>query len=131
MLRISKLADYAVIITGYMAQKPGKAVSATEVGMRAQLSTPTVRKVMKQLLNKGILISSRGATGGYQLASSANQVNLATIVEAIDGPISLVECANPERSCFRQEHCCVQENWQVINQVIKRGLQAVTLDTLS
>ena len=127
MLRISKLADYAVIITSLMAHKPKRAVSATEVAMRAKLAVPTVRKVMKQLLYQGLLTSSRGAAGGYQLACSPEKITLADVVEAMDGPISLVDCANPLKGCSRQRSCNVQENWLLINQLVKQSLHSVHL----
>lgn len=127
MLRISKLADYAVIITNTMATKPERAVSAAEIAMRTRLATPTVRKVMKQLLHEGLLTSSRGASGGYQLTRQPAEITLADIVEAIDGPISLVDCANPAKCCPREHVCGVQDNWQIINTLIKNALSKVDL----
>ena len=74
MLRLNKKADYALISLGYLAEHPEHVVSAREIGERCQLPLPLLMNILKVLHQRGILKSSRGASGGYRLAC-----NLATL----------------------------------------------------
>lgn len=130
MLRISRLADYATIIMRDMAVI-NQPVSGAEIAHNTGVHLPTVRKVLKQLLKAGLLLSERGANGGYQLAKSAEIINLADIVEAIDGPLGLTECALPSGNCAISTHCVNKENWYVINSVIRKALSEVSLLQMS
>lgn len=133
MLKISKLADYAVIIVSAMVNyhndkaNNNQSISATEIGTLTKLKLPTIRKVMKCLLKHHLLTSSRGAGGGYRLAQRPEDITLDKVVEAIDGPISLVNCTDPLKNCFHLEHCTLQTNWPLINQLVKRALASVNL----
>lgn len=126
MLRISRLADYATVIMREMAATE-EALSGAEIAQHTSIQLPTVRKLLKQLLKAGLLTSERGANGGYQLAKSAEQINLAAIVEAIDGPLALTECSLPTGNCAISSHCVNKQNWHVINNVVKAALSEVNL----
>jgi len=130
MLRISRLADYATVIMRDMAIID-RGLSGAEIAQNTAIQLPTVRKLLKQLLKAGLLISERGANGGYQLARPSDQINLANIVEAIDGPLALTECSLPSGNCAISTHCENKENWHVINQVVKAALSEVSLRQMS
>ncbi|MDF2690839.1 MAG: hypothetical protein K0S29_694 [Gammaproteobacteria bacterium] len=126
MLRISRLADYATVIMRNMSVI-NQALSAAEVAQCTAISLPTVRKLLKQLLKAGLLVSERGTHGGYQLARAPELISLADIVEAIDGPLALTECSHPLGNCAISMHCVNKENWLVINKVVKEALSEVSL----
>lgn len=131
MLRISKLADYATLILSYMGKAPDSPMSAAQLAECSQLGLPTVRKLLKLLLSHGLLISERGASGGYKLACGPEKINMADIIAAIDGPIAITECAHPGKRCAHFDKCHVKENWQVINQIVQSALKAVSLQELT
>ncbi|HAX91207.1 MAG TPA: SUF system Fe-S cluster assembly regulator, partial [Rhodospirillaceae bacterium] len=93
MLRMSKLADYAFILLSQMSLRENEMWSATALSLETQLPLPTVAKLMKLLARSSIVIAQRGAAGGYQLARAAKTISIAQIIEAVDGPIGLTECA--------------------------------------
>ena len=68
MLRMGKLTDYATVVLASLAQEPARHRAAAELAERTRLSRPTVSKVLKGLQRAGLVISSRGAQGGYRLA---------------------------------------------------------------
>ena len=76
MLRLSKKADYALISLGYLAEHPEHVVSAREIAERCQLPLPLLMNILKVLHQRGILKSSRGASGGYRLASDLTKLSL-------------------------------------------------------
>ena len=71
MLRISKLTDYGTVILACLAQQPDRMLTATEVAERTKVGLPTVSKLLKKLQRAGLVASTRGSHGGYQLACPA------------------------------------------------------------
>lgn len=131
MLKISRLADYGSSVMRYLAYFGGQPKSAVEVAEGTHLALPTVRKVLKLLQNSGLLISARGADGGYKLSKELKNINLAEIVEAIDGPIALTECSvGQKHPCGHTQVCTMKKDWQLINGLIKDALSKQTLEKL-
>jgi Rrf2 family protein len=88
MLRLSKKADYALISLGYLAEHPDHVVSAREIAERCQLPLPLLMNLLKLLHQRGILKSSRGASGGYRIAADLSRLSLlelSGILENADG----------------------------------------------
>lgn len=131
MFKISKLADYAVVIMHFLSEQHGQLLSAKAIAQAIDLSLPTTSKVLKLLNDQKLLLSSRGIQGGYQLVKSAELTSLADIVAAIDGPIALTECADKHGQCNRIEQCKLPRNWQLINQIIHDALSEVSLADMS
>src|SRR5512139_1183496 len=91
MIRMSKLTDYAILILAHLARASGT-LTAHELAGRSRVPLPTVSKLAKELSKAGLVISHRGRNGGYGLARPAEQISVAEIVEALEGPIALTEC---------------------------------------
>lgn len=127
MIRVSRLADYASVVMACLARHAGEIVPAAQVGEETHLEAPTVSKLLKQLARAGLVESFRGATGGYRLAKSAQEISLAEIVEALDGPIGLTECSIGHAGCDRQPYCTVARDWQGVGTAIDNALRAVSL----
>ncbi len=126
MLRISKLADYATGIMNHLAHYPAQVFSAAEIAHQVHISSPTVSKILKLLLEAGLVVSSRGADGGYRIARSAQEINIAQIITAIEGAPALTECSQ-HSLCSHDSICAVKSNWQMINHFILNALQSLTL----
>ena len=124
MLRVSRLADYASVVMTCLARRPREVLSAVQIAEATRLELPTVSKLLKQLAHANLVESFRGAAGGYRLARSPGEITLAEIVEALDGPISLTECA---AGCEREAHCEVSRGWKGIGGAVDAALRAVSL----
>src|SRR3954468_4298429 len=84
MLRLSKKADYALISLGYLAEHSDQVVSAREIAGRCGLPLPLLMNILKVLHHRGILRSTRGASGGYRLASDLSKLSLFELNELIE-----------------------------------------------
>src|SRR5215471_17409204 len=94
MIRLAKLTDYGLVLMTIMARQSLAANhTARDLAASSRLPLPTVSKVLKQLLQSGLLISHRGTKGGYGLAKSPADISVAEIVTAMEGPIALTECS--------------------------------------
>jgi FeS assembly SUF system regulator len=128
MLRISRLTDYATVILASLGN--GGLASAAEIAERTHIGVPTVSKLLKELQRAGLVRSVRGARGGYQLARPAAEINAADIIDAVEGPVALTECAGGTGQCGIEATCLVGHGWQRISRAIRRALTGVSLDEL-
>ena len=127
MLRLSKLTDYATVILSSMAKKSDRVFAAIEIAEITGIALPTVSKVLKMLVKARVLNSIRGSKGGYILARPPENISVATVICALEGPIAITECSLSEQSCQQSSDCDIRGNWGLINQVINNALEAVTL----
>lgn len=127
MLKLSKLADYATVLMTAIARHPERVHTGVELAERTHLPTPTVSKLLKTLTRSGLLESLRGAHGGYRLARTAERVTIADIVSAVEGPLSVTDCATHGGNCTIESDCAARANWRLINHALRQALEAVTL----
>jgi FeS assembly SUF system regulator len=131
MLRISKLADYAIIILGHLAAESRGIVSAAGIARAIHLGLPTVSKILKFLAEASLVISFRGPEGGYQLARQAEEITVAEILSAIEGELALTECCAVSNSCVLDSMCTLKANWRMINKTVFSFLTQVTLQDMA
>lgn len=132
MIRASRLADYGVVLAGHMAGHPEKFYNAVDLAAVTQLPAPTVSKVLAALTRAGVLVSHRGARGGYRLARSPKDISAAEIVAALDGPIAMTMCIeHGEGACEVETACPSRRGWMRINAAIRRALEEVSLEDLA
>ena len=112
MLRMGKLTDYATVVLASLAQEPALTLAAAELAECTRLSRPTVSKVLKGLQRAGMVISSRGAQGGYRLARSPELITAAQILDVFEGPIAITECSGASSHCGIERTCRVGHSWQ-------------------
>ena len=93
MLRLSKLTDYAVVVLVRLSHHREVTTSPT-LAQATGIPEPTVAKVLKALAGAGLVSSQRGARGGYRLAQPLSDIDVARVIAAIDGPISLTACVD-------------------------------------
>ena len=105
--------------------------TARDLAALSTLPLPTVSKLLKQLLQSGLLVSHRGINGGYSLAKEPADISVAEIVAAIEGPIALTECSSDVSGlCDLEPSCPIKSNQRIISQVVRGALEKVTLSDL-
>ena len=132
-MRLTHLADYAVVLMTAAARRPAAArLSATELSAETGVPLPTAQKLMGQLAASGLLSSVRGAGGGFTLARPAGEISLADIVEAVEGPIALTMCSDSNNhECILDKHCRVKPHIGIVGNAVRGALGAVRLTELA
>lgn len=143
-MRLSSMADYAVVTmsaaarhcgSGLRASADGKKtmrVSAAQLAEETGLPAPTVQKLVSKLTAAGLLRSSRGVGGGLKLARPAAAITLADIIEAVEGPIALTPCVESgKHDCGMEGACTVRPHWGVVNAAMRGALAGVPLTQLA
>jgi FeS assembly SUF system regulator len=130
MLRIGKLTDYATVILASLASDRSRLNAAT-LAERTHIAPPTVAKLLKQLHRAGLVNSTRGLRGGYQLARAPENISAAAILDALEGPFALTECSSSSGQCGIEHTCSVGRAWQRMSAAIRRSLNEVSLAQLA
>ena len=131
-MKINKLTDYSIVILTNMVIKDENAMhTAKELSEFSGIPLPTVTRILKMLSNEGILESQRGAQGGYTLTKNSTDISVAEVIEAMEGPIALTECAGDDCGCAFEPSCAVGKPWQKINKAVNNVLQNINLSEMS
>ncbi len=132
-MRLSSLADYAIVIMGAAARHcGGSRVSAAGLAAETGIPVPTAQKLVSLLTRAGLLTSVRGQGGGIKLARPSAAISLVDIIEAVEGPIAMTACVESGRhDCALLGSCSVQPHWGVVNQAVRGALGGVSLASLA
>lgn len=127
MLRLSRLTDYAVVVLVRLAQTAG-VETAPGIAQATGIPEPTAAKVLKGLVQAGLVASQRGAHGGYRIVRPLARIPVADVIVAIDGPIALTACVDTAASsCESLSLCPMAGRWGVVNEAISDALNGITL----
>jgi FeS assembly SUF system regulator len=128
MIRLTKFTDYGILMLAHISgQHNGDLITARELTEDTGLPGPMVSKILKQLARSGIIQSHRGAKGGYTLARPAEEISVASVIEALEGPIGMTACTTGAGSCKHEPGCVVRGNWDKISRAITEALEKVSL----
>jgi len=142
MFRLSKVTDYGIVILAELARstRPHESISepehpaslnARELAEQVDLPLPMVSKVLKALTRAEILESQRGTKGGYSLARAPEELTVAEMIGALDGPLALTQCSEGPAVCDLEATCAIKSPWLVINHVVQNALASITLADLT
>ena len=132
MIKLSNLADYAVVLMSNIAARPDVIHTAHEINKNTRVPLPTVSKILGKMAKANLLVSHRGIGGGFSMNSKKLDISIADIVEAVDGPVQLTNCINGEDSCCDYEPICLtRHKWDKINQAVYEALDSVTLSEMA
>lgn len=135
MVKLNRTTEYALIAIRHMVMKlencDASMTSAREVSDRYQLPFEITAKTLQRMRDTGIIQSEQGARGGYTLRKKPDEVTLAEFLELMEGPQSVVGCANPATStscaCEYQVHCDMQDMMKGLNHRVRSFLSGIRL----
>lgn len=131
MIRLTKEADYGIMLLGHIALRPtGQIHTAREVAELSGLPLPMVSKILGSLVRSEILTGHRGVSGGYSLDADPRTITVAQVIRAIEGPISMVQCGTEPGACEHEPTCPTRINWSRINQQIEQALEQVPISEM-
>ena len=146
MFKISKLADYAIVLLCQMVVEQthssaetrpragnephaikAPTIKANALSEKTLIPLATVAKILKLLHQSEILGSKQGAQGGYFLNKNATEISIADILQAIEGPVALTSCIDSESDCNIISLCPLSDKWLKINHKIEAVLRDTSL----
>lgn len=124
-MQITRQADYAVRAVLYLTRLGiGNRAATSAIAEDQHIPPSFLAKIVSQLSIAGLLSTSRGARGGVTLARKPEDISLLEVVEAIDGPIRLNECAHADGTCDFADTCPLVSIWQGAQSDLVKRLKA-------
>ena len=132
MVKLGKLTDYGLVLMTCIARsEPFSQRTARDLAIESKLPFSTVSKLLKELLQSGLLVSHRGIKGGYILAKAPHEISVIDIIAALEGPMALTECSTDISGlCNLESSCPIRNNQRIINQAVRGVLEKITLSDL-
>jgi len=132
VVRLTRGADYGLRGLLYLAkQPPGQVCLVGQVAEAEGIPQSYLAKIFQDLSRSGLMVSHRGAKGGFSLARSADSINLRQVIEAIQGPIAFAACLDPRQGCPRQDTCGLYRILAQAQATLLRTLESTTLQQLA
>ncbi len=133
---MTRKSDYALVAMAHLASAGSERVSARGIAERLGLPVPALMNILNQLGHAGLVTSTRGPNGGYGLARAPSEISLASLIEAVEGPVKLALCCNEvvdmvERRCEIESACAIKEPVKKVHSMLRRFLSEVTLDHIA
>jgi Rrf2 family protein len=129
-MRVTAKADYAVRAGAELAAAEDGPVKGERLAEAQDIPLQFLEHILLELKHAGIVRARRGAKGGYWLARPADEVTIADIVRAVEGPIAHVQSAPPESIEYRGNAEHLQEVWIAVRASLRTVLEHVTLADL-
>lgn len=130
-MKLSTRTRYGVrAILELVASQGEGPVQIKTIAHRQDISVKYLEQLMAILKSTGFVRSVRGAKGGYILAKSANQIKLSDVFNALEGPVTTVECVGDKDYCTRAADCVARQVWAEVQKAIESVLQSLTLQDL-
>ena len=123
--------DYAmralVELVHYSGEDPKRLVSCDSLATSLHIPAKFLESILRSLRQSGIVMSQRGAEGGFRLARSPNDITVADVIRALDGPLAAVRGAPPEDAIYegRSEH--LRDVWVATRAALRDVLEHVSL----
>jgi Rrf2 family protein len=131
-MRLSTRGRYGTRALLDIALNQGEApVSLKDIARRQTISIHYLEHLIAPLIKGGILKSSRGVGGGVALARPASEIRLDEVIELLEGPLSLTDCAGDPAQCGRSAFCATHDLWTELSAAIDGVLESMTLQDLA
>jgi Rrf2 family protein len=131
-VRISAKADYAVRATAELAAAQGRGpVKGEQIAQAQGIPLKFLLNILNELKRARIVRSQRGAEGGYQLARPADEITLADVIRAVEGPLASVHESRPEEIEYIGPAGSLRDVWIAVRANLRAVLEAVTIADLA
>lgn len=101
-----------------------------DIAQSQQISEKYISRLIIALRKGGMVRSIRGARGGFRLKKELKEITLLDVVEAMEGPLAIVDCVRAPAKCCRIESCPTRSIWNDINTGIRDNMRQVTLQDI-
>ena len=135
-LHFSTRGEYGVRLMVELARHYGSGpVSLSEMADHEQLPRPYLEQLVVSLRESGLVTSTRGARGGYELSRPPSDIHMYEVITALEGPNTPMTCASADpdhaETCSRAGCCNVEPLWQRVRDAIVEALDSMTLEELA
>jgi len=130
-MRITRKSDYGLRAMYELSKSYGRSpISIAEIASAQNIPDPFLEKIMQELKGAGLIVATHGRGGGYSLGRSPQEISVKEVIEALEGPVALVNCLDDSLRCMIEEGCPTSAFWALINERFQEALGTTTLADL-
>ena len=129
-MRVSAKVDYALRAAAELAASPPGYVKAERLATAQEIPLKFLENILLELRRAEIVASQRGAEGGYRLAKPADEVTIADVIRAVEGPIATVRGARPEETGYSGAAAGLRDVWIELRASMRGVLEETSLADL-
>lgn len=131
-MHLTRQSDYAIRAILHLAKLPyGDIVQTKEIAAAEDIPRKYLPSIIRTLARSGLIRTLRGNQGGVMLARPPEEINLHEVVEAIEGPMALVQCLRGQEDCVHEKNCAVLPVWQGVQRIMQGQLENTTFADLT
>lgn len=130
-MRLSTRSRYGTRLMLKLALNYNKGpIFLKDIAQGEEISEKYLSQLVIPLRANGLIYSTRGPHGGYQLRKPPSKITIKDIVQSLEGNISPVECVKNPSICSRADDCSVRDIWENLYEKIYETLDSVSLEDL-
>lgn len=129
-MKFSTRDRYALRLMVELANRGGALMPLKEISDAQQISLKYLEQIVTPLAKAGLVVSVRGAQGGYRLAREAGQITAGEILRAVEGELTAIPCLSATADCPRRGQCHTLDFWSGLNDIINKYVDGITLAQL-
>ncbi|MBI2460818.1 MAG: Rrf2 family transcriptional regulator [Candidatus Rokubacteria bacterium] len=131
-MRLTRECDYAFVVLVFLSgQERGRVISCDDLATLLSMPYDFLAKILQKLSRAGLVESKQGPYGGYCLTRKPAEITFTDVFRAMDDPVRLVECVEPEIGhCPRLSVCAIIEAMRAVHRKVIASLDTVTLADL-
>jgi len=127
---ISAKVDYAVRALCTLADAGGRPVTAEALATAQGLPAKFLESILNDMRRAGLLLSQRGADGGYRLSRPPKDISVADVIRPLDGPLAEVRGLRPEAASYEGSAEHLRDVWVAVRASLRQVLEAVTISDI-
>jgi Rrf2 family protein len=132
LMQVSRRVDYALRAAIYLSrQESDRPSSVSEISQLEGIPKKFLEKILQDLIQQGLVVSRRGARGGYILAREPGDVSFRDVMEAVEGPLALNVCVGETDQCAVSSGCGMRRVWAEGQRRLDDLFSATTLADLN
>jgi Rrf2 family protein len=126
-MRVSAKVDYALRAMAELAASPPGPVKGERIATAQAIPPKFLENILTDLRHGGLIVSQRGADGGYQLAKPPTEISMADVIRAVEGPIASVRGARPEQVSYSGSATAMRDIWIELRTAMRGVLEQTTI----
>ncbi len=128
-MKITREADYALRIVAMIAEE-GRQIEAKVIAEKNEIPYRFTLKILRKIVQSGIIKSYRGVNGGYVLNKAPSEITLKDVIEVIDGKIAINKCMEESGICKNDGVCRIQKQLYRVQKVLSEELEKITFEDI-
>jgi Rrf2 family protein len=129
-VRVSARSDYALRAVAELAASDGRPMNRERIAEAQEIPAEFLENILLELKHVGIVMSQRGAGGGFRLARKASEISLADVIRAVDGPLANVRGNRPEVVEYRGSAAHLRDVWIAVRASLREILEEISVQDL-